>query len=131
MFNSPSESIQEINCIPIAPYERLSNYSQQDSFHTAPRGDLTLLNENRKLALSTEENDADADDDSDNTLVDGLSIASSCNTYFSEGGDAYKCARSEFMFSSGNGIIRSDSIEDLGELNLIDFDQQPVSKHGR
>lgn len=128
VFNSPSESIQEINCIPIAPYERLSNYSQQESFHTAPRGDITHLNENRRLTLSTEE---DVDDDSDNTLVDGVSIASSCNTYISEGGDAYKCARDEFFFSKENKIIKSDSIENLGELNLIDFDQMPVSKYGR
>lgn len=34
---------------------------------------------------------------SSDTLVDGLSI-SSCGTFISEGGDAYKCARNEFIF---------------------------------
>lgn len=47
----------------------------------------------------TKSNPANSDeDDSDDTLVDGVSIASSCNTYISEGGDAYKCARDEFFF---------------------------------
>lgn len=31
-----------------------------------------------------------------------MSIASSCNTYISEGGDAYKCARDEFFFRGNN-----------------------------
>lgn len=40
---------------------------------------------------------------SSDTLVDAasmvsISVASSCNTYISEGGDAYKCARNEFRF---------------------------------
>lgn len=88
VFNSPTESLQDLRSIPIAPYERFSYNSQHDSYHTAA-GDLDF--ENKSNGNSDE-------DDSDDTLVDGASIASSCNTYISEGGDAYKCARDEFFF---------------------------------
>lgn len=52
------------------------------------------------------------EDDSDDTLVDGVSIASSCNTYISEGGDAYKCARDERFFRGNH------------ETELIDFSEK-------
>lgn len=128
VFNSPSESLQDINSIPIAPYERLSSVSQQDSFHTASRGDLTHLNENRKLKFSTDDDELnEVDDDSDNTLVDGISIASSCNTYISDGGDAYKCARDEFYVMKNSTRIKSMSMDEFDDTNLIDFGQQASS----
>lgn len=104
VFNSPTESLQDLRSIPIAPYERLSYNSQRDSFHTAVDDELELKNTSKN---SDEE-------DSDDTLVDGASMASSCNTYISEGGDAYKCARDEFFFRSTN------------EHELIDFSEVTV-----
>lgn len=95
VFNSPTESLQDLRSIPIAPYERFSYNSQRDSFHTAA-GDVEVKNKS---------NGHSDDDDSDDTLVDLVdvaSIASSCNTYISEGGDAYKCARDEFFFRPNN-----------------------------
>lgn len=101
VFNSPTESLQDLRSIPIAPYERLSYNSQRDSFHTAA-DDVEAKNKSNRNS---------DDDDSDDTLVDGASIASSCNTYISEGGDAYKCARDEFFFKTNN------------ESELIDFSE--------
>lgn len=99
VFNSPTESLQDLRSIPIAPYERLSYNSQHDSFHTAADdqefdGDAGVVG----AAAAGSMHHSDEEDDSDDTLVDGVSIASSCNTYISEGGDAYKCARDEFFF---------------------------------
>lgn len=102
VFNSPTESLQDLRSIPIAPYERLSYNSQRDSFHTA------IDDDDLELKNTSKHSD---DEDSDDTLVDGASMASSCNTYISEGGDAYKCARDEFFFRSQN------------EHELIDFSE--------
>lgn len=98
VFNSPTESLQDLNSIPIAPYERFSYNSQHESFHTAV-DDNDFIDENK---MNNENSD---EDDSDDTLVDGVSIASSCNTYISEGGDAYKCARDEFFFRNETELI--------------------------
>lgn len=92
VFNSPTESLQDLNSIPIAPYERFSYNSQHESFHTAMENADTQSGYNKSNATNSD------DDDSDDTLVDGISIASSCNTYISEGGDAYKCAKDEIFF---------------------------------
>lgn len=100
VFNSPTESLADLRSIPIAPYERFSYNSHCDSFHTAA-DDLDVVN--AKPNINSDE------EDSDDTLVDGASIASSCNTYISDGGDAYKSARDEFFFRSNN------------ETELIDF----------
>lgn len=89
VFNSPSESLQDLRSIPVAPYERFSYNSQHDSFHTAMQD---LVDDRHRSNGNSDE------DDSDDTLVDGASMASSCNTYISEGGDEYKCARDEFFF---------------------------------
>lgn len=102
VFNSPTESLQDLRSIPIAPYERLSYNSQHDSFHTAVDDqefvrDAAAGSAAKGLAGGSVHN-SDEEEDSDDTLVDGVSIASSCNTYISEGGDAYKCARDEFFF---------------------------------
>lgn len=102
VFNSPTESLQDLQSIPIAPYERLSYNSQRDSFHTAIDDEVELKNASNKNS---------DEEDSDDTLVDGASMASSCNTYISEGGDAYKCARDEFFFRTKN------------EHELIDFSE--------
>lgn len=105
VFNSPtgslSGSLQDVRSIPIAPYERFSYNSQHDSFHTAA-GDLEA---------KYKPNGNSDNEDSDDTLVDGASIISSCNTYISEGGDIYRCARDEFFFR-----INNDS-------ELIDFSE--------
>lgn len=102
VFNSPTESLQDLNAIPIAPYERFSYHSQHDSFHTAMENAGTKSRSNKSANSD--------DDDSDDTLVDGVSMASS--TYISEGGDAYKCARDEFFFRSNH------------ETELIDFSEK-------
>lgn len=99
VFNSPTESLQDLRSIPIAPYERLSYNSQHDSFHTAADDQEFERDAAAAAAVAAPVNhNSDEEDDSDDTLVDGVSIASSCNTYISEGGDAYKCARDEFFF---------------------------------
>lgn len=90
VFNSPTESLQDLRSIPIAPYERFSYNSQRESYHTA-------IGEPQEKNKSNGNSD---EDDSDDTLVDGVSIASSCNTYISDGGDAYKSARDEFSFKA-------------------------------
>lgn len=111
VFNSPTESLQDLNAIPIAPYERFSYNSQHDSFHTAMENVGTKSGRNKSNAANSD------DDDSDDTLVDGVSIASSCNTYISEGGDAYKCARDEFFFRGNHGT------------ELIDFSEKADKAH--
>lgn len=98
VFNSPTESLQDLRSIPIAPYERLSYNSQHDSFHTAADEQEFEGDAGMAAAAARSTHNSDEEDDSDDTLVDGVSIASSCNTYISEGGDAYKCARDEFFF---------------------------------
>lgn len=102
VFNSPTESLQDLRSIPIAPYERLSYNSQHDSFHTAADDQEFERDAAAAAAAATgatgSMHNSDDEEDSDDTLVDGVSIASSCNTYISEGGDAYKCARDEFFF---------------------------------
>lgn len=97
-----------MNSIPIAPYEIFSYNSKHDTFHTAPK--YTALKENHKSATSS-----DDDGDSDDTLVDGVSIASSCNTYVSEGGDAYISARDEFSFA--NDMNKEMTVDSLLEWN--------------
>lgn len=109
VFNSPTESLQDLRSIPIAPYERLSYNSQHDSFHTAVGDEFDMKN--------TSNHHSD-EEDSDDTLVDGASIASSCNTYISEGGDAYKCARDDFFFQPKN------------EQELIDFSEVACDRTG-
>lgn len=94
IFNSPSESLQDLNCIPIAPYEKLSPYN---SLHESFKSALDFPAASHK-SYSRSASPSDDDDISDDTLVDGVSIASSC-TYVSEGGDAYKCAKGEFFFT--------------------------------
>lgn len=107
VFNSPTESLQDLRSIPIAPYERLSYNSQHDSFHTAAE------DEPERSVRSNRNSD---EDDSDDTLVDGASIASSCNTYISDGGDVYRCARDEFYFQSHNEPELIDFSEMAGEI---------------
>lgn len=103
VFNSPTESLADLRSIPIAPYERFSYNSQHDSFHTAA-GDLDVKGKS---------NGNSDEEDSDDTLVDGASIASSCNTYISDGGDAYKCARDEFFFGPNNDSELIDFSESI------------------
>lgn len=149
VFNSPTESLQDLRSIPIAPYERLSYNSQHDSFHTA--ADDQEFERDAAVAAAAaattptagSRHNSDDEEDSDDTLVDGVSIASSCNTYISEvsdssdllpppfknpnqclfswvfvsneqGGDAYKCARDEFFFRPQ---------PQHAELELIDFSE--------
>lgn len=81
VFNSPTESLQDLRSIPIAPYERLSYNSQHDSFHTA--ADDQEFGSGGNVAAAgdvAKQHNSDEDEDSDDTLVDGVSIASSCNT---------------------------------------------------
>lgn len=100
VFNSPSESLQDLRSIPIAPYERLSYNSQRDSYHTAVGDDIDIKNTSNKNS---------DEEDSDDTLVDGTSISSSCNTYISDEGDVFKSACDISINRSNN------------EQELIDF----------
>lgn len=69
---------------------------------------------------SVKSSSSSSSEESSDTLVDAasilsISLASSCNTYISEGGDAYKCARNEFRFKrrrpkTGSGTKSSGSI---------------------
>lgn len=104
VFNSPSESLQDLpNSIPIAPYEKFSYNSVHETGLELP-------------STKRSSSDEDDDDGSDDTLVDGASMASSCNTYISEGGDAYKCARSEFVYSQ---IDKVESIPRPMEIHTV------------
>lgn len=116
MFNSPTESLQDINSIPIAPYERFSCNSH-DSFHTAA-GEIPNMGNSRQH-LNRSHNESDDEDDSDDTLVDGVSIASSC--VISEGGDTYKCARNDLF-------DLDDDIECANRSELIDFNEIECDK---
>lgn len=83
LFNSPSESLERLN-IPLLAYDGLNSSSSVSRNATSRRH-------------STDSSSSGSSD----TLVDNMSmvsIASSCATLVSEGGDAYKCARSEFVF---------------------------------
>lgn len=111
IFNSPSESLQDINSIPIAPYEKLSPYS---SLHESFKSALDIPAASRK-SDSRSASPSDDDDVSDDTLVDGVSIASSC-TYISEGGDAYKCATGDFLFNRDEYDLPYDEDENETEI---------------
>lgn len=89
LFNSPSESLIDLNLI--SP----SSISQYNPLITNTSGDS-----NRTVRRYS--SDSNSSSGSSDTLVDAASIssvASSCVTYISQGGDAYKCARSD-VFSN-------------------------------
>lgn len=73
-----------------------------------------------RAASSSDEEDEEEDDASDDTLVDGVSIASSC-TFVSEGGDGYKCAKGEFFFSRDNNeLVDANCVDDLVRVDIDD-----------
>lgn len=58
--------------------------------------------------------DEEEEDISDDTLVDGISMASSNTTYISEGGDAYRYARGETFYSRDhNRLVDLRAVDDL------------------
>lgn len=68
-------------------------------------------NRKKKMRRSSDDSSSSSTNSSDDTL-NAVSMASSCDTYISQGGDAYKCARSEFTFQRATKI---DVLVDIGE----------------
>lgn len=98
LFNSPSESLQDLNQMSsLTPYNPLlynTSSSAGDSHKT--------ISYHRRRNSGSDSNSSSSEGSSD-TLVDAasmvsVSLASSCDTYISQGGDAYKCARNEFVY---------------------------------
>lgn len=87
----------------------------------------TSLSTGLEYVLHGKHNENSGDEDSDDTLVDGVSIASSCGTYISEGGDIYKCARNEFVFKHEN----EHELIDFGELVCTDTNSIVPVIYGR
>lgn len=91
MFNSPADSMLDLN--------QLSTMSMYNPLlYTSTSSHKTISYKRR-----TSGSDSSSSEGSSDTLVDAasmasVSLASSCDTYISQGGDAYKCARSEFVF---------------------------------
>lgn len=96
VFNSPSESLHDIN---VASYNPLVNNTSTET------EDL------RKIRRASDDSSSSSTNSSDDTL-NAVSMASSCDTYISQGGDAYKCARSEFTF---HRPPQMDILVDIGE----------------
>lgn len=108
-LNSTSESLQHINSIPIAPYERFSHNSQSESSFYTAFGSSDCLNELNKMDTCN----GDSDDD---TLVDGdISI--------SDNFDGYQSARDEFIFH----IDHENPLIDLSGT----FDDSNAARYGR
>lgn len=97
VFNSPTQSLQDINLL--ASYNPLINNTSTDT-------------ENRKTIRRVSVNSSSSSSNSSDDTLNAVSMASSCDTYFSQGGDAYKCARSEFTFHS---IPKMEALVDVGE----------------
>lgn len=112
VFNSPSESMQDLNSIPVAPYEKLSYNSMHESRRSRKIEAAAAVGEDGPHSVSS----SDEEDGSDDTLVDGVSIASSCTTFISEGGDAYKCAKGEFYYSRDCNPLDDADYDDHGRL---------------
>lgn len=127
IFNSPAGSVQDLTLGEgtSGRQKRLKNRNRSASTHT-----LTNENGHTSSSSSTstesssshsipsqassvyhtqhstfsksvqETHSSDSNSSDSGTLVDNISLASSCVTLISEGGDAYKCARSEFYCGS-------------------------------
>lgn len=95
IFNSPANSIQELNLMNSQSSPYFSNYNQSYT--------------SRKVRRKS--SDSNSSSGSSDTLVDGensiVSVASSCGTYVSQGGNAYKCARTELKKRKD----KSDSVQ--------------------
>lgn len=104
VFNSPSASVQDINVMSgLASYNPLINNTSTET-------------ENRKkMRRSSDDSSSSSTNSSDDTL-NAVSMASSCDTYISQGGDAYKCARSEFTFQRAAKV---DVLVDVSETSYF------------
>ncbi|XP_037046475.1 oxysterol-binding protein-related protein 1 isoform X2 [Bradysia coprophila] len=86
VFNSPSQSMQDLNEMSgLAPYDPLVNNTSAET-------------DNRKNRRRASDDSSSSSTNSSDDTLNAVSMASSCDTYISQGGDAYKCARSEFTF---------------------------------
>lgn len=93
--------MQDINVISgLASYNPLINNTTTDT-----------MNRKQSRRASDEDSSSSSTHSSDDTL-NAVSMASSCDTYISQGGDAYKCARSEFTFQRPP---KMDILVDIGE----------------
>lgn len=99
LFNSPSESLQDINLTQFSPYNPLICHSSSQS------------TTHKNIVNRRHSTDSTSSSGSSDTLVDGVSITSSCGTYMSQGGTGYKCARSEFSFRPN--MKRAKHMDDL------------------
>lgn len=93
--------------LPLLSYDALANTSSTFSRNYNKNDDDDDDDSRRTITAASglhssrrKSSDDSSSSGSSDTLVDGLSIASisSCGTFRSEGGDAYKCARNEFVF---------------------------------
>lgn len=114
MMNSRSESLQDLDrCSSLTPYNPLLYTSSGGSASKsggrnvldvgAGGGGGGSVSYKRNKCGSGSSSEEEEEDRSFDTLVDAasmvsVSLASSCGTYISDGGDAYKCARSEFVY---------------------------------
>lgn len=103
IMNSRSGSLQDLDhCSSLTPYNPLLYTSSGGSAAGGASGNSNKLVGSYRRRHSESDSSSDEDGSFD-TLVDAasmvsVSLASSCDTYISEGGDAYKCARSEFVY---------------------------------
>lgn len=72
----------------------------------------TTDTENRKKSRRASEDSSSSSTNSSDDTLNAVSMASSCDTYISQGGDAYKCARSEFTYERAP---KMDVLVDIGE----------------
>lgn len=103
VFNSPSQSMQDLNDMSgLAAYDPLvNNTSAETDNHKAKR-------------RGSDDSSSSSTNSSDDTL-NAVSMASSCDTYISQGGDAYKCARSEFTFQRSPRMDVLVDVSDTGD----------------
>lgn len=85
--------------------------SGASTYHTQSSGSFFTTESKRKRSKSSA--DSNSSSNSSDTLVGTMSIASSCATLISEGGDSYRCARSEF---SGDHHNQNQPLGDLIDL---------------
>jgi len=97
LFNSPSESLNDINLIDRTNEQVISHpliNTQTTSHIYYTKAKTRRKSSDDSNSPSSSSSSSSSSSGSSDTLVDGVSIASSCATYISQGGHGYKCARS-------------------------------------
>ncbi|XP_037911232.1 oxysterol-binding protein-related protein 1 isoform X2 [Hermetia illucens] len=97
LFNSPSESLQDLNSVSVQSYEPLLQ-------------SITYC----KRSARKQSTDSNSSSGSSDTLVDGVSMVSSCATLISTGGSAYKCAKDQSLPVQEDDSL-CESFKDMSE----------------